>query len=246
MINLSLLRENANIPINEMAALLGCCESEITCYEADPKVAPFEVVYKWVQLCGTDLESAMFASAHQSHVIDPGKPYEELNRQFSLLIDYVQGTYPASADLDIPAVPAKAETLTRIASIWRKPNIVLTGPFDAGKSRLANALLSTRQLPSRYTPTTQVATHIRHTSDRPQWQKEDVLILDAQRCEQFWNDTEKGFTEASQAVETEYGEYLDQLRKQMTTDSRSTLEHSLAKTEELRSFFDGLPWSCPG
>lgn len=47
-----------------------------------------------------------------------------------------------------------------------------------GKSRLCNVLLGDSCLPTRYQPTTSVACILRHISDKPSWQIEDVWMMD--------------------------------------------------------------------
>jgi Dynamin family len=187
MLNLQSLREAAGFSGPEMATLVGCAESDITIYEADAQAAPFWVVRQWLEHCGTDFESAVTAD-QQEPSIDAGSPYQDLTRQLKLLVEYVEDAYPVGVDWKLPNLPTKSETLIRLEGVWRKPVVTLTGPFDAGKSRLANTLLSTTRIPSRYTPTTQVTTYIRHSADRPHWQGQDVLVLDRDFDPLRWRD----------------------------------------------------------
>jgi hypothetical protein len=76
-----------------------------------------------------------------------------------------------------------------LAINWKPfENLLITGRFDPGKTRIANALLGRDNLPSQYTPTTSVVTFVPHVSDRPHWQKEDVWIMKKGFDPGRWND----------------------------------------------------------
>ena len=81
--------------------------------------------------------------------IDPGTPYAELYCRLNLLNEYVD-VAPAIDKLDIPTPPDTTHDLQQMLKRYQqKPNVVLTGGFDAGKSHLANALLGSKNLPVR-------------------------------------------------------------------------------------------------
>lgn len=120
--------------------------------------------------------------------VNPGTPYTELYRRLNLLNQYIDATPPIDK-LDIPTPLATPHDFQQQLKLYKqKPNVVLTGGFDAGKSHMANALLGSKNLPVGYQPATRVITFVRHIEDRPKWCKEDVLIVN----EDFWLKDEKG------------------------------------------------------
>ncbi|MFB2770429.1 dynamin family protein [Pelatocladus sp. BLCC-F211] len=120
--------------------------------------------------------------------VDAGNPYLELHRNLSLLEQYVSN-FPENGNLNIPNKPPTSEDLRKQIHRYRqKPNLVLVGRFDSGKSHLANTLMGRKILPSQYQPATRVITFVRHIEDRPIWFKDQVGIL----AEDFWLRDEKG------------------------------------------------------
>ena len=117
-------------------------------------------------LKGLDIATAMSAPISPLKPIDPGIPYAELYRKLNLLDRYVDAAPPV--DTLIPTPPATPNDLKKQLKLYQqKPNVVLTGGFDAGKSHMANALLGSKNLPVGYQPATRVITFIRHIEDRP-------------------------------------------------------------------------------
>ncbi|WP_238361117.1 dynamin family protein [Iningainema tapete] len=148
------------------------------------------LLVKWLQIFGQDIARAISESAPTPPLkaIDPGIPYAELYRRLNLLNQYVDAVPPIDT-LDLPTLPATPNDFKKQLKLYKqKPNLVLTGGFDAGKSHMANALLGSKNLPVGYQPATRVITFIRHVEDRPEWFKDDVLIFD----EDFWLKDEKG------------------------------------------------------
>jgi hypothetical protein len=189
------LRRESGLSESQMGARIGCPEERILLYEKEPARAPFEVVLKYIHVSGRDVSSILNLIAQQSTApvdqstpIDPGKPYQDLDHRMRLLLEYVAAVYPESPGTQVPGVPDADEILKRLGGLWRRPNVVLTGPFDVGKSRLSNCLLSTDRIPSRYRPATRVTTYIRHAEECPEWQKEDVWILDKDYDPTRWRD----------------------------------------------------------
>jgi hypothetical protein len=70
------------------------------------------------------------------------------------------------------------DLLNGLPKLGRKPRLVLWGRFDAGKSRLANTLFGADRLPTAYRPATAVVCLVRHIQDKPNWQTENVWIMD--------------------------------------------------------------------
>lgn len=172
----------------QVANMLGISEGEVGLYEQAPDTVPMGLLVKWLQILGVDIATAMSAPIPPLKAIEPGTPYAELYRKLNLLNQYVDEAPPVDA-LNLPTQPPTPNDLKKQLKLYKKkPNVVLTGGFDAGKSHMANALLGSKNLPVGYQPATRVITFIRHVEDRPEWFKEDVLIFE----EDFWLKDEKG------------------------------------------------------
>ncbi|OUL25366.1 DNA-binding protein [Nostoc sp. RF31YmG] len=188
--NIDLLgyRQKIGISQAEVANTLDISKIKVELYEQAPDTVPMGLLVQWLQILGVDLATAMSAPIPPLKGINPGTPYAELYRRLNLLDQYIEATPPIEK-LDIPTPPATPHDLQQRLKLYKqKPNVVLTGGFDAGKSHLANALLGSKNLPVGYQPATRVITFVRHVEDRPEWFKEDVLIFD----EEFWLKDESG------------------------------------------------------
>lgn len=69
------------------------------------------------------------------------------------------------------------ETQQVIKNTLRKPTIAIVGMSDAGKSTLINELLDSEKMPVSWTPTTSITVIIKHIDDRPDFLKEELVIL---------------------------------------------------------------------
>ncbi len=188
-IDLREYRQNLGMGQVQVADILGISSTEIDLYEQTPDKVPMGLLVKWLQIFGVDFASAMSsAPTPLLKGIDPGTPYVELYRRLNLLNQYIDAA-PSVNTSNLPTKLATPEDLRKQLKCCRqKPNVVLTGGFDAGKSHMANALLGSKNLPVCYQPATRVITFIRHIEDRPKWFEENVLIFE----EGFWIKNEKG------------------------------------------------------
>ena len=180
-------RQKVGMDRVQVANIVGISLEEVCRYEEAPQTVPMGLLLKWLQLLKVDIATAMSAPIPPLKPIDPGTPYAELYRKLNLLDRYVDAAPPV--DTLIPTPPATPNDLKKQLKLYQqKPNVVLTGGFDAGKSHMANALLGSKNLPVGYQPATRVITFIRHIEDRPEWFNGDVLIFD----EDFWLKDERG------------------------------------------------------
>ena len=187
-IDLRSAREKIGLSQTELAPLLGLSQDQVSYYEQDPGAIPAELLMRWTQALGADLVTLMARAMPPSPPVDAGTPYKQLRFDLTLLAQYIRDAFP-SGDLDIPDSPPTSTNIQkRIQQYWQKPNLVLVGRFDSGKSHLANVLMGGKFLPSQYQPATRVITFVFHLEDRPSWFKEQVLIL----AEDFWPRDEKG------------------------------------------------------
>jgi transcriptional regulator with XRE-family HTH domain len=166
----------------DVAAALGLTQSQVSRHEEDPENVPMGLMRKWLAFLGTSLQEIDKEQPIGSPPgIELGTPYTSLHDRLRLLDDYARtgeegAIHAAAQDFGGPTL---ADLRGLAGLLRRKPNLVLTGRFDSGKSRLANALLGGEHLPSAYAPLTRLPTYVRHASDRPAWldEKERVLIF---------------------------------------------------------------------
>lgn len=187
-IDLRAYRQKTGMNQVEIANILGVSHEEVCLYEQAPETVPMGLLIKWLQIFKVDIATAMSAPISPLKAIDPGTPYTELYRKLNLVNQYIDAASPVDT-FNLPTQPTTPNDLKKQLKLYKqKPNVVLTGGFDAGKSHMANALLGGKNLPVGYQPATRVITFIRHIDDRPEWLKENVLIFE----EDFWFKDEKG------------------------------------------------------
>jgi transcriptional regulator with XRE-family HTH domain len=187
-IDLQGVRERKGLSHAELAPILELSQAQLSRYEKDPGTIPTELLLRWVQALGTDIQTLMASAISLPSPVDAGDPYLQLWRDLSLLEQYVTDSSP-DGELNIPnKPPTPNDVIKQIYRYRQKPNLVLVGRFDSGKSYLANTLMGTKVLPSQYQPATKVITFVRHINDRPFWFQDQVGIL----SEDFWTRDEKG------------------------------------------------------
>ena len=150
-------------------------QSQISRWEDDPDTIPARMMRPLAQALGITLDDLFRAPVGQDDMrVDPGTPYEHIRRNVALLRSYLETAPSTEPPSGVPP-PKQVEDLC--ARLQRKPNVVLSGHFDAGKSRLCNALLGESALPARYRPTTAASTWLRHIEDRPEWYQDVVYVF---------------------------------------------------------------------
>ncbi|MGC2422791.1 MAG: dynamin family protein [Nitrospirota bacterium] len=163
----------------ELSKLLGIEQSQVSRYEKNSRSIPLELLVRWLDVLGVRWEDALEMGEKSDAVpigIDPGSPWKKLKRNCDLLIEYVDGGEKVFKDYD-KSIFDVGTLKTLAKELRRKPNIVFTGKFDSGKSRLANGLLGKGHLPHKHQPATRLITYVCHINDRPSWLREEVLIL---------------------------------------------------------------------
>ena len=162
-------RRDAGISQADMANFLGISQSQVSRYEQDPENVPAGVLRKWLQLCG-DIAS--------SKGIDVANPRTEITTRIKLIEDYVSVEPVNTQDQRItPSSVTATQFLAGLYIAARKPRIGVFGKFDSGKSSLLNVLLGNNRLPTSFQPTTSTISIIRHISEKPSWQAEDVWVM---------------------------------------------------------------------
>ena len=187
-IDIKRLRERTDKYSQAQAAdHIGVSQAQMSRYEADPENVPVGTLNALLGLYGVDLATAL-ATGRDDDPLDLGHPYAQLDRKLDLLADYAAEVV-ARDPADLPDDPyGLADLRDDIARLRRRPVVALVGLFDAGKSRVANALLGGRRLPEDFTPTTATLTIVRHADERPQGALEDVVLL----RESFWPADDHG------------------------------------------------------
>ena len=104
-----------------------------------------------------------------SQGLDVGDLYSSIRRRLTLLARELEAERPTPIPKELgKSVPDPNEFVASLKT-WVKPNVFIAGRFDAVKSRLANYILGSNDLPCHYQPTTGLVTYIRHVEDSQSW-----------------------------------------------------------------------------
>lgn len=160
-----------------MASFLSISQSQVSRYEKDPESVPYGVVVKWNRYCG---EIGKLTG------LKINDPRVEISSRLSLINDYSNAS---SINIDAKEVGFSIKDFIKnIKLTSRKPRLGVFGQFDSGKSTLINTILGGDSLPTGYQPATSVVSFIRHISEKPKWQAEDVWIMrkgfDFDKCDE--------------------------------------------------------------
>jgi transcriptional regulator with XRE-family HTH domain len=162
-------RENAGLTQAELARRLGIAQSQVQRYENNPDNVPLRMAQEWIAACGhPDMDAGL----------EPGLPYVPIQQRLAQLGDYAANQPMLLPEDTVAPALDIGDLLNALPKLGRKPRLVLWGRFDAGKSRLANTLFGADRLPTAYQPTTAVVCLVRHIQDKPNWQTENVWIMD--------------------------------------------------------------------
>jgi transcriptional regulator with XRE-family HTH domain len=178
-------REESGLSQSDLAENLEISQTQVSRYEKDPEAIPSGLMLRWLQTVGIDPADAFRTGSSGDLAAEPGDPYADLRKNISLAIRYIDVQAPESlSSLDVseegPAddLPAAEDLRQELQTFRQKPNVMMAGGFDTGKSYLANTLLGQNVLPASFQPATRIITVVRHASDRPRWQDEDVWLFD--------------------------------------------------------------------
>ena len=189
-IDIKALRAQLKPPMTQkqLAECAGVDQSTISRVEENPRAMTIELLFKMCSCLGVTVDEAVqgLVPDHGLRIEVRTDAYADLEDKAALVRSSADPDTATDDDRDLPGL-RDVEWLAE--DLERKPNLVITGPFDAGKSTLVNLLLGERSLvPTRYTPTTSVVTYLRHTSDRPTWCEHDVLVLGPDFEAERWRD----------------------------------------------------------
>lgn len=169
-------------------------QAQVSRYEANPGAITLDLLVPWLNCLGTTVPEAM-ARADRTPIVslDAGAPYAELHDRLDLVDKYFSAQPESvSETLKLQEISDAIDFKRLMRSLRRKPNVVLAGKFDSGKTSMTNWLLGKdRALAEGYSPTTNVVTFIHDVADRPQdWPDDDVWLFDKTWSHQYWNVAE--------------------------------------------------------
>lgn len=151
-------------------------QSTVSRWEEDPASIPAKHLQALSVVLGVPMDQLLDeVSPEDLMAVDAGRPYRKLFRNIDRLTTFLGKC--EQLELDLEGVPTQRDLVSFGRLLRRKPNVGIAGQFDAGKSRLCNALLGRNTVTTRYTPTTSLATWVVHVDDRPSGCTDDVYIL---------------------------------------------------------------------
>lgn len=164
--------------INSIAKREEASQSTISKYESNPDNIPAKLAHYWAKALGLNSIYEDDSDGFGSIMVDPGTPYMDIEKNLDLIRGYVKlCSTQVSEQKDGDFTVKKLEELLKNIKERRKPNVVLLGEYDVGKSFLVNHLLGYECIPTNYQPMTRIPSLIIHTDDRPATLDADVYLL---------------------------------------------------------------------
>ena len=172
------MRNDANISQARMADLLGTSQNQVSRWERNPDIMNAGVRDEFCRICGvSSMTTGPMPATKLAPDADARDALQADIRVFSRYVDTVSPSDPSLGKGLPGSLPEVKDLLENVRYLARKPRIGLVGRFDAGKSRAVNTLLGSDCLPVAATPETSLICLVRHTSDRPEWMKEDPELM---------------------------------------------------------------------
>lgn len=190
--NLAALRKKARLTQADLAQSLRITQARVSKYEANGEI-PTNLLRGWARAIGCTIDELIEPPSEdeaEEKIFDFNSSlYGDLTEDLNLLLQYID-RFPhlVEGPRDESISPTVEQFSDRVTSLKEKPWVVLTGHFDAGKSHLCNFYLGGDQLPTGYRPVTRYPTFVRHTSDQPEWFKEDLWLMGPDFDPERWNE----------------------------------------------------------
>ncbi|MCG8427306.1 MAG: dynamin family protein [Chromatiales bacterium] len=191
MFDLKQLRERAGLTQAQLAQRLNTNQVQISRYEVAPGNVPISMIQAYLAALGLDLATELNRAAQTPAAVPVAihQPYSSIKERLSETLAFISslaGRTTLLGDLH----PSPQELARALQQAARKPRLLITGSFDAGKSHLANYLLGKHCLPTGYQPETRIPIYVRHIDDRPAFIQEEVWIMDEGFSPDLWDHPE--------------------------------------------------------
>jgi GTP-binding protein EngB required for normal cell division len=173
---------------SDFAVKIGEKQSDVSLWEKNGEI-PLKVLEKIAQKTGADYNTLFKYKKPKPEPIKVDNTWLKAEFTKDTLSDYIS---KALAKLDLTD-KQREEYIDDLRSLVNdnlvKPQIIIVGRSDTGKSTLINALLGADKMPASWTPTTSIAVYIKHIDDKPKFIKEDVWVFSNRVGEEdLWNE----------------------------------------------------------
>jgi len=172
----------------DLAKNLGIGQTMVSRYEKDPGAMQADLLHRWITVVGLTMDELYSTEQPSDLKVDPGNPYADFHQSLNGARYYIENQAPQ----ELPALtsqnngqkretaellPSKEDLVDEIERLAQKPNVMMAGEFDTGKSFIANSLMGKTVLPVAYQPATEVIIVARHLDDRPAGLNQEAYFL---------------------------------------------------------------------
>ncbi len=160
---------------------LGVTQEQVSRWEKNPGSISVNIIY---QICDTfGVSPSLLFKNYKRILPEPfnlGTPFSEHKLKLQMLEYYSDKQLSTLGSVE-KVSPVAQMVLSEFRQLKKplsaKPLVAFVGSFDSGKSHMINTLCGKDILPTRWSPTTSIYMYLKHTESRPNWLKENVLVL---------------------------------------------------------------------
>jgi len=209
VVDLKRLREHAKQSQAWMANFLGVDPSAYSRLEKNPDGLPLPMYLKLNTHFG-DLTSYLQGEKLKLYqIFDPERisaeanPYSVQFKKRDMLLEILKEGVSDGDDglCNAPPYLQWPQVRATISNAARLPNLGVFGRSDSGKSHLLNTLLGQAILPTKFTPTTSLVIQVVHSTHRPQWCQEQVVLMG----QGYWSQGDSSSPEGNAALRPYWG-----------------------------------------